>query len=244
MGTTYATAPEVLRGAGCSVAADWWSFGILVFEMLAGRVPFPLELSQIHAQALLVLEICSGERAPLPEGASADVGALIDGLLVRDEAERLTSPARLRAHPFYSGVRWGLLLAKQVESPLLAIAPPLRASFNSVADGARRPSSILGLHAGLQGDDPREMLEGGVAGWDYDGATGGSRGARLWSRIRCRLDQLARLQGLSRLEFLIFVLLTLAANRATGDTMGQIDTMDGTRSILASLDPPREVEVE
>ena len=57
VGTPFATAPEVLRGRGYSVAADWWSFGIVLFEMLAGRPPFPKDPALMAAQA----------RAPLPQ---------------------------------------------------------------------------------------------------------------------------------------------------------------------------------
>ena len=52
--------------------------------------------------------------------------------------------------------------------------------------------------------------------------------------MRSRVDQLARLNGLSRHSFLVFVLLTLAARDATG----------GTESVLAAVEaaggePPR-----
>ena len=39
-GTPEYLAPEVLKGEGYTKSVDWWSFGSLVFEMLAGLPPF------------------------------------------------------------------------------------------------------------------------------------------------------------------------------------------------------------
>ena len=231
--TPFSTAPEVLSGSGCGTAADWWSYGVVVFEMLAGRPPYPRDESLMHAQARLVYEILHGERAELPAATSDDAASLVDALLVRDETQRLTEPSALRAHPFFAGVRWAQLLAKQVPSPLNPATSLSRAS--SYADGLDvfNYPSVLGhatdhaaAAAGAPGspslpdDEPGGARHAGVEGWDYVADAGGSRGARLWRRARLRLDQLARLQGLTRIELLIFVLLTLAANAATGEEPG------------------------
>lgn len=39
-GTPEYLAPEIIKSKGHTKAADWWAFGILIFEMLAGYPPF------------------------------------------------------------------------------------------------------------------------------------------------------------------------------------------------------------
>ena len=55
-GTPQYIAPEVLRGEPYSFSADWWSSGILLYEMLTGRVRiYPAYLSQIYRDKFYLL---------------------------------------------------------------------------------------------------------------------------------------------------------------------------------------------
>lgn len=40
IGTPHYMAPEIITGKGYSFAADWWSMGILLYELNSGKLPF------------------------------------------------------------------------------------------------------------------------------------------------------------------------------------------------------------
>ncbi|KAL1504653.1 hypothetical protein AB1Y20_008433 [Prymnesium parvum] len=224
VGTPFSTAPEVLLSKGYSVAADWWSFGVVLFEMIAGVPPYPKDPALMTAQARLVHEILYGERALLPETASVSARTLLSGLLDRDEARRLSRPSELRSHAFFAEVRWGALLAKQVESPLLFLpsARALSRAKEQLGLDVFDYPSVLPTESRDGGWGEGGVLRGeshGTSGvlpdWDYVAAHV-KHGERLWRRVRANMDMQARLLGISRLEYIIYVLITIAANEATG----------------------------
>jgi eukaryotic-like serine/threonine-protein kinase len=82
-GTPRYVAPEQLEGVRATPAADVYSLGVLLHEMLSGRPPFPGEtLMEVLAQHLLA------EPARLPEELS-DLQPLADRMLCKDPQGRL-----------------------------------------------------------------------------------------------------------------------------------------------------------
>ncbi|ORY88089.1 kinase-like domain-containing protein [Leucosporidium creatinivorum] len=111
-GTTAFTAPEVLLDVGYDYSCDWWSLGVLLFEMCYGWSPFYAE-SQVEEYE----RILSGEiKIPVRKGYSAEGRDLLLRLLTRDPAERIGSAA-IQAHPFFSSIDWARLAARQVSPP-------------------------------------------------------------------------------------------------------------------------------
>jgi eukaryotic-like serine/threonine-protein kinase len=83
VGTPRYVAPEQLEGAPASPAADVYSLGVLLYEMLCGRPPCPGEtLMEVLAQHLLATP------APLPPEL-ADLQALVDRMLAKEVHCRL-----------------------------------------------------------------------------------------------------------------------------------------------------------
>jgi p70 ribosomal S6 kinase len=107
-------APEIIEGKGHGKAVDWWSTGILLYEMLAGVPPFRAKSrSQLQQQIV-------GAKPKYPKFLSTNALNLLKGLLTRDPAKRLGSDAQgsaaIKAHPFFRGISWSKLEARELES--------------------------------------------------------------------------------------------------------------------------------
>lgn len=115
-GTTEYLAPEVLLDeAGYTKMVDFWSLGVLVFEMCCGWSPFYAEDTQ-----QMYKNIAFG-KVRFPRDALSNEGRnFVKGLLNRNPAHRLGAKGdaeELMAHPFFSDVDWNRLSKKMVSPP-------------------------------------------------------------------------------------------------------------------------------
>ncbi|KAI9482516.1 kinase-like domain-containing protein [Zychaea mexicana] len=116
-GTPGFMAPEILLHQGYGRAVDWWAFGVLIYQMVFARPPFPAEHDDEIYDATLNDEIL------YPMKASTVSISICEQLLNRDPTRRLGSgegdAAEVKAHPFFNGIDWKALLAKRVCPPFL-----------------------------------------------------------------------------------------------------------------------------
>lgn len=83
VGTIAYMSPEQASGRPVDARSDIFSFGVMLYELIAGRRPF------VGTNGLLVVQsILHGEPEPLPAGVSADVRLMIEKALAKDPAER------------------------------------------------------------------------------------------------------------------------------------------------------------
>ncbi|KAL4424405.1 hypothetical protein ABPG77_005648 [Micractinium sp. CCAP 211/92] len=115
IGTMEYMAPEVITGRGHGKAVDWWSVGILLFEMLCGMPPFRAK-GRAQLQKLI-----AAAKLKLPSYLSSEAQSLLKALLQKEAPKRLgfgpNGSKDVMGHAFFKGVNWKKLEARQVPSP-------------------------------------------------------------------------------------------------------------------------------
>jgi protein-serine/threonine kinase len=86
VGTEEYIAPEVIRGNGHTSAVDWWTLGILIYEMLFGTTPFKGKNRNATFANILRDEV------PFPEGSG--------GVNVSKSVSSLSPLPLIPPHPF------------------------------------------------------------------------------------------------------------------------------------------------
>uniref|UniRef100_A0A182Q8V7 non-specific serine/threonine protein kinase n=1 Tax=Anopheles farauti TaxID=69004 RepID=A0A182Q8V7_9DIPT len=132
-GTVEYMAPEILKPTqqGHDSSVDWWSVGVLTFELLTGGSPFASDSNDIARRIL--------ETEPnIPENISPEATDFIRKLLVKDPKRRLGSgkndAAELKSHPFLRTINWTQLVRRQVAAPFPPVAENDRDTRNFSAE--------------------------------------------------------------------------------------------------------------
>lgn len=109
-GTPEYLAPEVIMKTGYGKAADWWTLGCIIYEMLVGVPPFYAQ--ERHE----LVEKIKLRKPKYPIYISPTAKSLIDHLLKKDPINRLGGKGggfEVKKHAFFVGVDWGLLYQKK-----------------------------------------------------------------------------------------------------------------------------------
>ncbi|KAL9550522.1 hypothetical protein MBANPS3_004685 [Mucor bainieri] len=135
-GTPEYLAPEIIQSKGHSKSVDWWSLGILIFEMMAGYPPF------YDDNHFGIYEHILGGKVQYPgyfENAAKD---LLKKLLVIDRTKRLGNlkggAEDVKKHKWFRGTDWHGLLTKTVRAPLI----PAHANDYDTSNFEKYPDEI------------------------------------------------------------------------------------------------------
>jgi len=112
-GTPEYLAPEVIKGNKYTKAVDWWSVGILIYEMLTGSPPFVSDQIQQLFEKIIKSQI------NFPKTISPDATDLITKLLQKEPTKRLDDPNKICAHPWFKGTDWKKLFAREIPPPFV-----------------------------------------------------------------------------------------------------------------------------
>ncbi|GII00341.1 serine/threonine-protein kinase [Planobispora takensis] len=146
MGTPAYLAPEQIEGRGASAASDLWAVGVTLYQAVEGRRPFERD----SATALIAAII---SRPPDPTRYADRIRPVLDGLLVKDPAGRLTADRAM------------------------ALLAPVAAGAGALSGRSpRRSGTADGGHDGTTpgtGDGDRGNAVPGPGGDDHGGAVPG-----------------------------------------------------------------------
>jgi len=96
-GTCEYIAPEMLKHESQTFSVDWWSFGVIAYYLLVGKLPF----QSMNRSRLFEMIISGTPRFP-PTVDKTDI-AFISALLEKDPSKRLGSfGTDITKHPFFS----------------------------------------------------------------------------------------------------------------------------------------------
>uniref|UniRef100_A0A6Q2Y0H0 Protein kinase C n=1 Tax=Esox lucius TaxID=8010 RepID=A0A6Q2Y0H0_ESOLU len=120
-GTPDYIAPEILLGQKYSSSVDWWSFGVLLYEMLIGQSPFHGHDEEELFQSIRTDDPC------YPRWLAKDAQDILIKLFVREPERRLGMKGNIRQHAFFNDTDWTALENREVE-------PPFRPTVKSPGD--------------------------------------------------------------------------------------------------------------
>ncbi|OCK82983.1 Pkinase-domain-containing protein [Lepidopterella palustris CBS 459.81] len=151
-GTPDYLAPEVVASKGYNKSVDWWSLGILIFEMLCGFTPF-----WDGGSPMKIYENILKGRVKYPPYIHPDAQDLLQKLITPDLTKRLGNlhggSKDVMTHPWFAEVTWERLQKKDIDAPYV---PPVRAGVGDASQFDKYPEETEAY--GQMGDDPHKHL--------------------------------------------------------------------------------------
>jgi len=114
-GTPDYIAPEIIHYQPYGRSVDWWSFGVLLYEMLVGQPPFDGDDEDELFSAI------TANNVNYPKTVSKEAKDICKGLMTKNPAKRLGCGDRkdddIRSHPFFRRIDWRKLEEKEIQPP-------------------------------------------------------------------------------------------------------------------------------
>ena len=132
-GTPEYIAPEILLNKGHSKPVDWWTFGVLIYEMHAGHAPFTDD------DPMNVYKMIINTKPKYPEGFDKELKSLVKHLLRRDLSKRygnmVGGVSDIKNHRFFKSLDWNMLYSKKIYAPFIPdVKPPSSAISTFLKD--------------------------------------------------------------------------------------------------------------
>lgn len=156
-GTAPYMSPEVINSSGHNHAADWWTLGILTYELMSGHTPF-----EASSQALIFAKTQKGiNQVMFPSSTPSPMRMYVKAMCKSEPAERLAmkkgGSQNVKDHDWYKGFDW-------VAAKNLTLPPPYVPVVQSTTDLANFENQD-------EAAPPVMLYVDDGSGWDQDFAT-------------------------------------------------------------------------
>ena len=156
-GTPDYFAPELIASKGHNLAVDWWTLGILTFELCSGHPPFESATPmQIYSKVQKGIN-----KVVFPKKLKGNVETLVKGLCNAIPSERLAmkkgGTQNIKSQAWFADFSWD-------EMANFTLSPPYKPTVKSKKDIANFSANKEDMPPQIPYKDPK-------TGWDKDFAT-------------------------------------------------------------------------
>ncbi|KAM4038543.1 uncharacterized protein ACNLHF_016899 [Anomaloglossus baeobatrachus] len=123
IGSLIYMAPEILQEEPYNTAVDWFSAGVVIYQMATGRYPF-YEGKFVET----IIEVIINDDPIFPKGFDPQLKAIIEGLLDKSPESRQKFVDNIRDHPFFKEINWTDIEEARACPPFQLSPPPVMTS--------------------------------------------------------------------------------------------------------------------
>lgn len=138
-GTPDYIAPEIIHYQPYGKSVDWWSYGVLLYEMLVGQPPFDGDDEEELFSAI------TNNAVNYPKTMSKEAKDICKGLMMKNPAKRLgcleAREADIKGHSFFRRIDWVKLEDREIQPPFKPKISDPRKAENFDSQFKRLPMS-------------------------------------------------------------------------------------------------------
>ena len=167
VGTPHYMAPEVITSHGYTLTADYWTVGIILFELLVGYVPFGEDESDPYA----IYEQVQKHKLSFPNWLDNrnKVKEFITQLLSVNPANRFSGKIEMvKGHMWFAGFNWDKVLCKEYRSPYIPKIQSLKSVIENTLNNPKSLDEVISKIETKEELPKRKRRTNPPGGWDVE----------------------------------------------------------------------------